>query len=361
MVKTLELVKEDDLRSAEALKALLSHVPAIEIVDFEREVFLGPDIQADFVMNVRHGGEPYALLAEVKRSGQPLHVRSAIWQLLSYVRRNGDRHVPVLISPYFSPQSQAICEEAGVSYLDLCGNACLAFGSVYVERSVADKPKAETRALRSVFSPKAAQILSFMYLEPDREWRVTELAKTAHVSLGHVSNVRKALLEREWIAERRKGVALSDPDGLLDVWRENYRRPLGDSISGYTYLHGSSLTDRLRHVLSPEGDNGRVIGACQTAAQWIAPFERETTHHFYADPIGAGRLQDALDFTPAVKGPNVVIRVPRDESVFQVVAEPTKGIFCTSALRTYLDLWSVGERSREAADFLREKYLRWHQ
>ena len=110
-----------------------------------------------------------------------------------------------------------------------------------------------------------------------------------------------------------------------------------------------------------KGTSGRAIGACQTAAQWIAPFERETTHHFYADPIGAGRLQDALDFAPAVKGPNVVIRVPRDESVFQVVAEPTKGIFCTGALRTYLDLWSVGERSREAADFLREKSLRWHQ
>ena len=363
MLKIPDLINETELVdcAAKALKALISRVTTIKIVDYERDVFLRPGALANFVMNVSHRGEPYVLLVEIKRSGQPRHVRSAIWELLNYDRQTNDHHVPMLITPYFSSKSQTICKEAGVSYLDLYGNARLAFDSVYVERSIADKPKAEKRTLRSVFSPKAAQILSTLYLEPEREWRVAELAKTANVSLGHVSNVRKVLLEREWIAERNKGIALIDPDGLLDVWRENYRNPSADLTSGYTHLHGTSLIDRLRHVLSAKQDNGRAIGAFQTAAQWIAPFERETMHHFYADPVGARKLQNTLEFTPAVKGPNVIIHVTRDESVFQAVTKPTEGIFCTSALRTYLDLWNAGDRSREAADFLREKFLRWRR
>lgn len=358
-MKMAESMKVTEFQAASALKALLQRVPALDIANEEHEVYLGPDRGVDFIFDIYHNNANFKLIVEVKRNGQPRHVRSAIWQLLDFVRSNNERYIPILITPYLSPESQAICEDAGVSYLDLMGNTRLAFDAVYIERAVAEKPRAESRALRSIFSPKATQVLSLMFIEPNKEWRVTELAESAKVSLGHVSNVRKALLEREWAEERDGGVALTNPDGLLDVWRENYRRPLGRRVSGYTYLHGSSLTDRLRGVLSPEDNDGRAICAFQTAAQWIAPFERETMHTFYADEMGAERLERALELSNASKGQNVYIRIPRDEGVFRVVSEPAEGIFCTSPLQTYLDLWNAGERSREAAEFLREERLQW--
>ena len=78
------------------------------------------------------------------------------------------------------------------------GNALLVFDGVYIERSVPSKPKPEARALRSIFTPKAAAILRALLREPNRPWRVIGLAASTNASLGHVSNVCKALLEREW-------------------------------------------------------------------------------------------------------------------------------------------------------------------
>ena len=77
----------------------------------------------------------------------------------------------------------------------------LSIVSILIEPSQISR-KSESRALRSIFNPKAAAILRVMLREPDRAWRVTDLAEKANASLGHVSNVRKALLEREWIEKR---------------------------------------------------------------------------------------------------------------------------------------------------------------
>jgi hypothetical protein len=56
--------------------------------------------------------------------------------------------------------------------------------------------------------------------DPKRAWRVTELAEIAGVSLGHVSNVRTSLLDREWAQVSDRGLFLSEPDALLNAWRD---------------------------------------------------------------------------------------------------------------------------------------------
>ena len=170
-------------------------------------------------IGLSHGRVNYALIIEVKSNGAPRFVRSAVYQLKSCVAHllqsdHADvsrRLIPMLISPYLSPESRAICTDHNVAYLDLFGNAHLAFDSVYIDRAVADKPKSETRALRSIFTPKAGAILRVMLRDPGRAWRVADLAEKANASLGHVSNVRKALFEREWIEKQDDGVVLVQP------------------------------------------------------------------------------------------------------------------------------------------------------
>ena len=65
----------------------------------------------------------------------------------------------MLVSPYLSPESRAICRDHDVAHLDLEGNARWVFDGVYFDRSVSSRPKPETRALRSIFTPMAAAIL----------------------------------------------------------------------------------------------------------------------------------------------------------------------------------------------------------
>ena len=71
-----------------------------------------------------------------------------------------------------------MCEEQGVGYLDLEGNARIAFGGVFIERVVADKPVAQQRELKSLFKPKSAQVLRAMLRElmPDVEAALQQAA-----------------------------------------------------------------------------------------------------------------------------------------------------------------------------------------
>ena len=185
-----------------------------------------------------------------------------------------------LASPYLSPQSRAICTDHDVAYLDLVGNTHLTFGDVYIDRAVADQPKSETRALRSIFTPKAAAILRVMLRDPDRPWRVVELAERAQASLGHGSDVRKALLSRELIEKGEEGVVLIDPDGLLKMWRGNYRQPQCRLIKEYTRFHGRQIDERLRGKLNPYPNAPRALYSSNSAAGWLAPFARDGTHFF---------------------------------------------------------------------------------
>ena len=260
MMQSVETVKELDILAVDAVRDLLGHVPNLEIGS------VGRDYPIDLRIALSRGGVNYALIIAVKANGAPRFVRSEVYQLRDYVahvdqsnRADADqRLIPMLVSPYLSPESRAICTDHNVAYLDLFGNAHLAFDGVYIDRAVADKPKAESRALRSIFNPKAAAILRVMLRGPDRAWRVTDLAEKANASLGHVSNVRKALLEREWIEKQANGVVLIQPDALLKTWRENYRRPSGHSITGYTHLHGKQLDDQLSRALNPHPQRPRA-------------------------------------------------------------------------------------------------------
>ena len=368
MMKYIEKLKWQDNIAVEAVRDLLSHVPSVEIDPvggYEESV--GRDYGIDLRIGLSHGGVDYALIVEVKADGAPRFVRSAVYQLESCVahllqtRRadDGRRLIPMLVSPYLSPESRAICTAHDVAYLDFCGNAHLAFDNVYVDRAVAGKPKPEARALRSIFAPKSGAVLRVMLRDPGRAWLVADLAEKADVSLGHASNVRKYLLEREWIEKRDDGVVLARPDTLLKAWRENHRRPSGHRITGYTHLHGVQLEKRLSGILNPYPQRPRAICSLHSAAQWFAPYGRDGTYNFYADEPGVQTLTEALGLATASKGANVVIRVLKDESLFDDAIEPAPGVFSTSQIVTYLDLWNGNDRDREAAEYIAGEFFPW--
>jgi hypothetical protein len=367
MMKTHETMKEMEIKALDAVSALLGKVPSLDITSVEHETAIGRDKDFDAVINLENDGRATAIVIEVKNKGQPRYVRSAIYQLRNYtahmspslISPNAEQVVPMLVTPYLSPEARALCDEFNVCYLDLYGNARLVFGNVFIERSVADKPKSETRSLRSIFSPKAAAILRLMLRNPNEAWRVTELAERADASLGHVSNVRKALLEREWIEEHHEGVVLTKPRELIETWRNNYRRPSGHRKTGYTHLHGKQLDHHLSGFLGNQDYNPRAICSLHSAAKWISPFGRDGMNTFYTDEEGAEYLADRLDLSPTSKGANVAINIIRDDSIFADAIEPVPGIYCTSPIQTYLDLWVGNDRDREAAQFLQEEHLPW--
>ncbi len=365
-MKQANIEKELAATVMDAVRDLLGCLPAAEVAPLAAIPRTNHHPQVDGLIQVFYGGVTRLLAIEVKAHGAPRYVRSAVYHLESCVARirqspaqRAEQVVPMLVCPYLSPESRAICRDYDIAYLDLEGNARLVFDGVYIDRSVSSRPKPETRALRSIFTPKAAAILRALLREPDRSWLVTDLAASAHASLGHVSNVCRALLEREWVDRRDDGIVLTQPDALIQTWREKYHRPRGERFDAYTHVHGRQFDDLVRSALNAQPGSPRAIYALASAAQWLAPFSRDPTRSFYSDEAGAQVLRDALDVRPVGTGPNVVVHVITDDSIFDDADEPLPGLFSTSPIVTYLDLWSGNDREREAADHLAKKALPW--
>lgn len=335
------------------LHAFLAGLPRTRI-DFIEPVgeIEALDIRAKFHL----GERPVRLFCEVKSSGQPRYVRAALDQLARIERDTNS--LAMVIAPYLSEQARALCREDGAGYLDFEGNAFLSAGSIHIEREVASRPKAEKRALRSLFKPKSARILRRLMREPGRPWRVLDLAEAAGVSVGHVSTISNELRDRGWAEQTDDGLVVSDPDALLDAWADDYEQPAGREQSLYTHLHGSALDDALQSVLDVPAP-GRLILRSYSAADRIAPFARNANRYLYADEQAIAQLTRRIGLSAAKKGGNVLVIVPDEDGVFDDAIEPIPGVPCTSPVQTYLDLQHSGERGREAADHLRQETLKW--
>jgi len=358
MLKMPKSMKDAEARAGEALRGLLEKIPILRVDSIDAEAVSG-DWAPDLIARLHVNGRPHLLICEYKSNGQPRYARSALLQLQNYVAQQAPDATPVFIAPYISPAVRQLCEEKNVGYLDLEGNARIAFDGVFIERLVADRPVGEQRELKSLFRPKSAQVLRTLLRDPGRAWRVTELSEISGVSLGHVSNVRNGLIDREWARASEGGLVLAQPDPLLNAWRDSYTAPPGERFRFYTPLHGSALEDAARSALRAEGGPGRAAFASFSAAQWLSPYGRTGTHHFFADEEGLRKLQAALKLASASKGENVVITVPKDLELLSDTVEPAPGAICTSPVQTYLDLSIAGERGAEAADHLRQERLSW--
>jgi hypothetical protein len=354
-------MKEQEIDAAGHIRAVLRDVPFLQVGEVRHEPLLGPpSVRPDFQLDVMAHGRSHRLVCEVKPHGQPRTVRDAAVQLRYYCDHIGEGAYGVLIAPFLSEASQRICKEHVIGFADFEGNCRLVFDGVFIERLVAGKPPAERRDLRSVFAPKSAQVLRVLMRHPARRWKVTELANEAGVSLGHVSNVRTALLEREWAQADSDGLWISNPDALIDTWRGAYRRP-GKRHAFYTSLHGKALQEAVRgSLLAADSLGGFMLGSF-SAAQWLAPYARAATEFFYADRQGLNALQDALQLSSIAKGENVIVMELEDDGLFRDALEPAPGVRCTGIVQTYLDLWISGERGREAAEHLRKERLQWNR
>lgn len=350
--KTLKSGFEADVEPL--LQRVLSEVPGVALKTVVSHS-AADERWPELVCTIDVMGHRHDLLCQLRSNGQPRQIRDAIFNLRRQVGQRGG--IPVVMAPFLTESSRALCRESGVGYVDGYLNAHIASSGFLLSRTMEGKPATERRDLRSLFRPRSAAVLRIMLRDPTLPWRVAELARTAKTSLGHVSNVRNALLERGWAELGDGGVRLSDPDALLDAWRAEYAPPPADRRCFYTTKHGSALTGALRSA--SDFLRGSAVLSSFSAADWVAPFARTGTSFFYADEEGLAHLADALELSPTTRGENVTVAVVEDLTVLSDWIEPAPGVFCTSPVQTYLDLYAAGERGREAADHLRREILQW--
>lgn len=355
VLKHQQIVNEHDpeQRFPEKLCGFIAEVPFLNLDSLEREARFGTG-RLDWLGKLRAGNDSWTLIAEGKRNGQPREVRSAVLQVKDHLSRlpRDQPSYGLVIAPYISEQSAQICKEAGVGYVDFAGNAFLTFDRVFIERRVPGNPLSVKREARSVFSPKATRVIRQLLQGPLRPWKVKELAAAAQVSVGHVSAVRKKLLQREWAVEAENGLIASKPNALLDAWAEADDWGKRTEIREYSLLQNPSpeVASELVNVF-----DGKKYAFTQWAGSFLRqPYALPVVTTVYVEEFpDEGALKNQLGARRVDDGGRLRLVRPDDDGVFQSLQE-IQGRKVVSDVQLYLDVIGAGLRGDEAAAELRK-------
>lgn len=352
MTTTVKFAEQRLVGEAEkALRECLERVPFLSIKRIRREPRLG-SASADIALRLKTPDGEQVVLVEVKSSGQPRVVREAVNQLLQYQSKVPEAY-GVLVAPYISPQSARICVENGIGYVDLAGNCRLGFRQVYVEREGRPNPAPQRRDLRSLYSPRTTRVLRVLLLDPKKTWKLQPLAQEAGVSLGQVYNVKKLLVDREWIRTDEDGLRLVEPGPLLTEWSQNYTYRRNAARDFYSLDAPPEIESKLATACRDRSVQYALTGF--SAAARLAPMVRYQRVTAYVSGDFGG-LVKTLGLKEVPSGANVTVLSPYDDGVFYGAAD-INGIQIVSPVQAYLDLIGYRGRGEEAATFLLEQVI----
>jgi hypothetical protein len=345
LLKGLVLVKDQTIEKSAItlLQGYLEKIPSLQIDRIESN-------QASFQFWVRVQDQSHLLVPQIKNNGQPRWARLAAYELKDSLTGKKDAY-GIFVAPYISPQAGKICEKAGIGYLDMAGNCLLSFGTVYIRQASVPNPKVQKRELRSLYSPKAERSLRALLIEPQRTWKITELAQTVGVSLGQVANVKKLLLDREWISTPADGIRLTNPAALLSEWAQAYNFRRNEVVGCYAMAEIQEIEGQLVETCQKLGM--RYALADFSSAARIAPMVLYQRASAYVQG-DIGVLIKTLDWKHVTSGENVNLLVPYDEGVFYGSKEVDE-ISITAPIQTYLDLQYYRGRGQEAAQAVRKE------
>lgn len=319
---------------------------------------LNQDIKPDFVIHVEtKERKTYLIVFEVKSAGQPRYARMAAYQLQS-IRANRENVYGVFGASFISEETKKICQEAGIGYLDLAGNCLFKFDNVYISVEGKPNPYPSTRPLKSIFARRSTRALRVLLCNPKRDWFVKDLAKEANISLGQASNLKKRLLEFEFIKEigneKAAKFRLSNPEVLLNRWAEYYSYRENRIRNYYSLDDVKAIEKKLSDYC--ETKKNRYAFTLTSGASFVAPFLRYKRVFVYLSN-SIEKVALALGWKEVPSGPNITILEPYDEGIFYGLQE-INGMKMVSDVQIYLDLKGYKERGEEAAQFLLENRLR---
>ena len=361
VVKNVNTLKEHELRPEfeGLLRSLLERVPFLELKSLKAEPLLSSNRgseteRPDWLVEVRAKDRHWTLVVECRRLGQPREVRTGVLQLKHYLEQlpSDKPSYGVLVAPFISEESARLCEQAGVGYADLAGNAHLSFDQVFIETRSAENPFRERREARSIFAPKAARVLRVLLQGPLRSWKVVELANAAQVSLGWVSAVRQQLLAREWAVNEPGGLRATKPGALLDAWAKGDAWTKRTTTREYSLLSSdpTQLAEKLRDLLGKQP---------HAFTQWFAgclrhPYTIPTIVTAYVTSFPEeSAITEKLLARRVSSGGGLRLVVPKDEGVLNP-SQTVRGFNLVSDVQIYVDLQHAGLRGEEQAAELRK-------
>ena len=314
------------------------------------------DSGADFVGSAV--GQTFVV--EFNKSTGAAPIAAASKKVQELARRLRRRVVPLLAVPFMGEVGRRICEEAGVGWFDLSGNARIVAPGIRV--IVDGRPNQFRTPGRppNLFAPKSSRVIRWLLIHPAEALTQRQIARATDMTEGFVSRIVSRLETEGYLARDESGaVRPKDPGLLLDAWREAYQFSKHAIYRGHVAARSGDAL--LRFVCEALTEQGTEHAATGLAAAWaltrFAAF-RITTVYLPAAPSPA--LLERLGYRGDSRGANLWLVVPNDAGVFHG-AMVKDGLRCAHAGQVYVDLKHHPERSPEVAQHLRANLLTWRR
>ncbi|MDA8433299.1 MAG: type IV toxin-antitoxin system AbiEi family antitoxin [Nitrospiraceae bacterium] len=342
MANTMKRELSDiEATAQDTLRDVFEKVPFLKVKSIERE-----KDGIDIIVKLSLVDNKQILLVEVKGNGQPRMARDAVNQLIRYRNTYPDAYL-IFMAPYISEQAAEICMKDGVGYLDLAGNCFISFGQVYIKETGRPNPFRTRRDLVSLFSPKSSRVLRVLLNNPGRVWKTQDLADESGVSLGQIANVKKLLLDREWIM-KQDGFSLTAPWKLLEEWANVYTYRKNEVRNFYSLKSIPEIESDMAKVCKEKGIEYALTGF--SGAARFAPAVRYIRAMAYVYNTRED-VASLLNLKEVESGANVTLLGPYDEGVFYGT-QMIDDVRIVSPLQVYLDVKSYRGRGEEAAEAL---------
>jgi len=351
------MLKEADVsrKGLFAFRDILSDVPSLTIDSIEE---LPAKDMPDYQAIVEGPGFKQIIYLEIKTLGTPKSTREAVNLLVRRIQAEPASY-GVVIAPYISPGSAAICRESGIGYVDLSGNCSIAFQQIFINREKSGNQFPFKTGLSSIYSPKSERILRVLLVYPYRTWKAIDLAKEAQVSLGMITQVSKKLIEEEWLKKTPQGISLIQPENLLADWSNNYTIKRNVQNNYYSMKALQDLEIEIGDTCNKMNIPYALTGF--SASNRLAPIVRGQRAMIYV-----GReiesVAEKVGLKPVESGANIILIQPYDDGVFWN-AKSIGDLEISEPIQVYLDLKRYPGRGEEAADFLFREVInpRWQQ
>lgn len=308
----------------------------------------------DFVVEIEN--ERRKMLIEYKSQASRAGIHAANEQLKHWAIDEPDSTL-VYAAPFVSDELDEVLASAGLSYVDLSGNARLSLESGFIlVRGRSNKFTNRGRPA-SPFTAASSRLSRIMLRDPAKWWRRSELTGESGLASGQVSKVVARLLDDQLLVERPdRHVRPTDGRQLLDAWADEYTRASRGRTSQKVHISGNGMG--LAHRIESELHSG------DTSLRWAftglpAAFARDSHTSFrlvslYVDDVEAAVAQLGARDEP--RGANVELLLPDDAGVW-IDTEHWDGLTIVSPVQIYLDLLTLPERADEAARHFRSTQL----
>ncbi len=301
----------------------------------------------DAVAEIRAPDGTKALLLIEVKSRLTAREASELGARLVPVVGEGRAAAVLVVTRFASELTRDRLRKAGLSYMDLTGNAWISLarpGLLIATEGAAKDPSPTRRGTRSLKGAKAARLVRAL-----SDWRppvgIRDLAKRAGTDPGYASRVTRLLEDEDLVQRDASGqIRTVDWQGLLRRWSRDYDVARTNRAVPLLAPRGvPAFLDRLRQYDEPYAVTGSLA---VPAAASVAPGRLASC--YVRVPERAG---ERLDLRPVEAGANVLLLEPFDAIVFDRTREES-GLTVVAMSQCVVDLLTGTGREPAEAESL---------